>query len=326
MDSLLDDFAPIKQTKEPSTTARYHSAKAVLAISAEPKQLASKEIPSAETGGKTLKRSTSRGSFRSKDQLSLSPKTMKSVSSSWARSSRSSGRYSNGSSSQQDQGAHEEDYDDHREERHVAFTAADAALRFFDDDQDNLVSTHKSDLTETFKFATPGMGANVNKIPQQQAQQQSSSSMTRATTTTEGIAAMDQPEKSNNANRTEETRPDGSRFIRYRNGTTKDIDAKGNILIRFSNQDTKFTDVTTGSIVYYYSENQTTHTTFVDGLELFEFPNGQMEKHFPSGKKEVTFPDRSKKTIYENGMQESVYPDGVVLREYADGRKEVLNK
>lgn len=55
------------------------------------------------------------------------------------------------------------------------------------------------------------------------------------------------------------------------------------------------------TIVYYYAEAHTTHTTFPDGLEVFHFANRQIEKHYPDGKKEIIFPDKTVKYIYPSG-------------------------
>lgn len=85
--------------------------------------------------------------------------------------------------------------------------------------------------------------------------------------------------------RTEETLPNGKKLIKYKNGTQKEIDEAGNSLVRFLNGDTKSVNATNGVVVYYYAQADTTHTTFKDGLEVYEFPNKQVlfietaEKH-----------------------------------------------
>ncbi len=76
--------------------------------------------------------------------------------------------------------------------------------------------------------------------------------------------------------RTEETLPDGKKLIKYKNGTQKEIDETGNSLVRFLNGDTKSVNATNGVVVYYYAQADTTHTTFKDGLEVYEFPNKQV--------------------------------------------------
>jgi hypothetical protein len=77
-------------------------------------------------------------------------------------------------------------------------------------------------------------------------------------------------------------------------------------------------------IIYYYAEANTTHTTYeISGLEVYDFPNGQVffslldffsifphffhiiqhECHYKDGRKEIIFPDRTKKIIHPNGLQ-----------------------
>eukprot|EP01039_Chlorochromonas_danica_P001633 gene1633-1782_t len=126
-------------------------------------------------------------------------------------------------------------------------------------------------------------------------------------------------------NRLEEMLPDGSRRIHYRNGTVKTIDKNGRSFVQFTNGDSKRSDPNSGVIVYYYAQADTTHTSYRDGLEVYEFPNGQVEKHYADGRKEVIFPDQTRKVIETDGIQESHFPDGVILREYPDGRKEVVS-
>jgi len=46
--------------------------------------------------------------------------------------------------------------------------------------------------------------------------------------------------------------------------------------VRFTNGDMKKTFPENGIVVYYYSERKTTQTTYPSGLEVFEFPSGQV--------------------------------------------------
>lgn len=77
-------------------------------------------------------------------------------------------------------------------------------------------------------------------------------------------------------------------------------------------------------VVYLYYDARTRHTTYGDGVEIYEFPNGQVERHFPDGRKEIDFPDKTRKFIHNNGDQESIFSDGVIVREYASGKKEII--
>ena len=81
----------------------------------------------------------------------------------------------------------------------------------------------------------------------------------------------------NGGSRTEEVLPDGRRLISYRNGTRKEILPNGESLVRFVNGDSKTTGAgNSGVVVYYYAQADTTHTTYKDGLEVYEFPNRQV--------------------------------------------------
>lgn len=50
------------------------------------------------------------------------------------------------------------------------------------------------------------------------------------------------------------------------------------------------------------------------GAEMFEFINGQREKHYPDGTKEILFPDGTLKNIRADKEEESIFPDGTVQR------------
>ena len=79
------------------------------------------------------------------------------------------------------------------------------------------------------------------------------------------------------AGRTEEVLQDGRRLISYRNGTRKELLPNGESLVHFVNGDTKTTGAgNSGVVVYYYAQADTTHTTYKDGVEVYEFPNKQV--------------------------------------------------
>ncbi len=117
---------------------------------------------------------------------------------------------------------------------------------------------------------------------------------------------------------------DGRRYIWFRNGTEKEIKVDGSSTVKFGNGDIKTVDGRTRKVKYFYSKANTTHTTFPDGIEVFEFPNGQVEKHFADGSKEITFGDGTKKYIYSDGQQLSVFPNGKRMVEDMDGNKRLL--
>eukprot|EP00668_Euglena_longa_P034518 GGOE01044333.1.p1 GENE.GGOE01044333.1~~GGOE01044333.1.p1 ORF type:complete len:704 (-),score=145.80 GGOE01044333.1:444-2516(-) len=101
----------------------------------------------------------------------------------------------------------------------------------------------------------------------------------------------------------------GKREIIYTNGTVKKLLPSGHVILHFSNGDIKKTFPST-KIIYYYALAQTTHITYPNGMQVFEFVNQQLEKHYPDGMKEIAFPDGTIKYIYANGTEESIFPTG----------------
>ncbi|XP_059820226.1 centromere protein J-like [Hypanus sabinus] len=113
----------------------------------------------------------------------------------------------------------------------------------------------------------------------------------------------------------------GHHVIIFCNGTRKEVSADGKtIKVTFFNGDIKqiMSDQT---VIYYYADAQTTHTTYPDGLEVLQFPNNQLEKHYPDGRKEITFPDQTIKYLFADGYEENVFPDGTIIRMQLDGTK-----
>jgi centromere protein J len=70
--------------------------------------------------------------------------------------------------------------------------------------------------------------------------------------------------------------PNGMRMLWFRNGTIKEILQDGSSTVKFANGDIKKTHSDTGLVVYFYASANTTHTTYKNGVEIFEFPNGQV--------------------------------------------------
>ena len=117
--------------------------------------------------------------------------------------------------------------------------------------------------------------------------------------------------------------PDGSREILFTNGTRKQISSDGQtIIVSFFNGDIKQI-LPGGRVVYYYADAQTTHTTYADGLQVFQFANGQVEKHYIDGTKEIQFPDQTIKYLFADGSAESVFVDGTVVHVENNGNKQI---
>ncbi|XP_067937747.1 centromere protein J-like [Watersipora subatra] len=123
----------------------------------------------------------------------------------------------------------------------------------------------------------------------------------------------------------------GAREIFFPNGTRKEISPDGkNVVVKFFNGDRKHIQPDQ-SVVYYYAEAKTTHTTYPDGVEIVHFSNKQVEKTFPSGTKEIIFPDGAIKYLHPDGKEETTFPDGTIVRvvngvkilEMPNGQKEI---
>lgn len=72
----------------------------------------------------------------------------------------------------------------------------------------------------------------------------------------------------------------------FRKGVRKEIFPDGYTIVYFKNKDIKQT-YPDGKVVYYFDEARTTQTTELDGVHIYKFYNGQIEKHFPDGSKEI---------------------------------------
>lgn len=66
---------------------------------------------------------------------------------------------------------------------------------------------------------------------------------------------------------------DGSKTIYYPNGNLKKISGDGMVVkVLYFNKDIKETNINEGTVKYYYAETKTWHTSYLDGLEILEFP------------------------------------------------------
>ncbi|KAF0974250.1 hypothetical protein FDP41_006860 [Naegleria fowleri] len=107
----------------------------------------------------------------------------------------------------------------------------------------------------------------------------------------------------------------GRRDIQFSNGTTKKLYPDKSCLVFFNNGDIKKT-FEDGVVVYYYDSLQTTHISYPNGLEMYKFPNTQIERHFPSGEKEIVFPDKTVKFVDSNGSEEIWFSDGTYTQTF----------
>ena len=56
--------------------------------------------------------------------------------------------------------------------------------------------------------------------------------------------------------------------------------------------------------MYFYKETNTVETTFKNGLNIFKFNNGQIEKHYPDGSKYIIYSNGLRRKISNNGTEE----------------------
>jgi len=78
----------------------------------------------------------------------------------------------------------------------------------------------------------------------------------------------------------------GKTELKFANGVRRESFPDGYTIVYFTNNDIKQTHVN-GKVVYYFAKAKTTQTTFPDGLQVFKFPTGQLEKHYPDHTKEI---------------------------------------
>ncbi|BFF89599.1 trichohyalin [Drosophila madeirensis] len=121
---------------------------------------------------------------------------------------------------------------------------------------------------------------------------------------------------------------DGSKDIWYPNGNLKKISADAmTVRMLYFNKDIKESDIREGTTKYYYAETNTWHTTYLDGLEILEFPNGQTEHRHKDGTIEIRFPNNTIKMVDPSDaevLEEWRYEDGTRLVQLRNGDK-ILN-
>jgi hypothetical protein len=114
--------------------------------------------------------------------------------------------------------------------------------------------------------------------------------------------------------------PNGTTLISFKNGTIKEINSEGTSIIRFPNGDIKQV-LSNKEIIYFYHETKAIQTTHTNGIEVFEFPNGQIETKYPDSSIEIRFPDKTIRRIFANGEEENVYANGIKMRTTKDGKR-----
>ncbi|KAL0252169.1 hypothetical protein GEMRC1_001381 [Eukaryota sp. GEM-RC1] len=120
----------------------------------------------------------------------------------------------------------------------------------------------------------------------------------------------------------ERTFSSGRKVSCFSNGTVKEVLPSGVNTIVFKNKDVKRT-FTDGKVIYKYTDVGTVHTTLSDGVQIYEFANGQKEIHTEK-QKEIVFADGTVKLVLENGEEKSTFPDGTVQHVTSDGVRTIV--
>jgi len=111
--------------------------------------------------------------------------------------------------------------------------------------------------------------------------------------------------------RIERSFKDGHREVEFANGLRKVMWPDGHITVLFLNGDRK--EIHPDEVVvYHYKATQAMQTTLPDGTELYQFVDGQFERHRPDGTKEIQFPNGTSKWIFTDGSEEVRFADGTV--------------
>ena len=66
--------------------------------------------------------------------------------------------------------------------------------------------------------------------------------------------------------------------------------------MRFLNGDYKKVE-TDQTVIYWFKANNTLQTTYTDGLVIYEFSTGQIERTYADGLFEIQFPDGTFKSV-----------------------------
>ncbi|XP_029173783.1 centromere protein J-like [Nylanderia fulva] len=107
----------------------------------------------------------------------------------------------------------------------------------------------------------------------------------------------------------------------YPNGNVKKVFPDREITkMIYYNGDVRETDKD-GRVKYFYATTKTWHTTTPDGLEILEFPDGQVEKRASDGTIEVSFPDGAVRIAQADGTEKWSLPDGTIAETFINGDK-----
>ena len=114
---------------------------------------------------------------------------------------------------------------------------------------------------------------------------------------------------------------DNMKEIIFKSGVKKQIFPDGYQLINFPNGDKKQKFIGEDEkVIYFYNDTNTIQTTFKNGINIFKFNNGQIEKHYPDGSKYIYYTNGLRRKISKNGTEE------IFDSENIHASKEKINK
>ena len=103
---------------------------------------------------------------------------------------------------------------------------------------------------------------------------------------------------------------DNKKEILFKSGVRKEIFVDGYQLVHFPNGDKKQKYIGKDEkVIYYYNETNTVQTSLKNGLNIFKFSNGQIEKHYPDGSKYIIYTNGIKRKITKNGEEKIFIPE-----------------
>ena len=115
----------------------------------------------------------------------------------------------------------------------------------------------------------------------------------------------------------EEPKADGRKLVRYKNGMTATRFRNGTIKMKhkdviyvFYENGDKAIEFTDGARGYWYKETDTIELSLPDKTVMYQFSNGQIERHFTNGDKAIQYPNGQFKIMHPNGDYEVHHPSG----------------
>lgn len=149
-----------------------------------------------------------------------------------------------------------------------SLTSSDVeAMQGWDDEDDDYDETVKENLPAVSKSNYLGKLSSTKK-------QNNVINKEISRTTEKSRASIDANESKDSSSSMKRIieNPDGSKDIWYPNGNLKKISSDGMFIrMLYYNKDIKETNVSEGTVKYYYAESNTWATSYIDGLEILEF-------------------------------------------------------